>query len=284
MVEKSGVRSGRQAAPEDFGEFRTALHGQFESLSPHLKRIAEYALGEPVRFALQTAAEAARQVNVQPSTLVRFAKLFGFSGFSELQQLIRRRLIDGDLSFDARLHPRRQAQDGEGGDEEAAILDGCAAAAIRAVRRLQSSLDADALGAAVDLLSKARTVSLYGHGRGFVPAACLAHGLMERRYRCSLLDAVPGTAESDVLGMDAEDLLVAFAPADVPQPLMDSFSAASARGVPIVCIADSEFGALSRVADVYLAVPSSDEQVLAALVAHMVLAQTLVSAAPPKCP
>ena len=158
-------------APKDFGAFRTALHRQSDPLSPHLKRIAEYILGEPVRFAFQTAAEAARRVEVQPSTLVRFAKLFGFSGFSELQQLFRRRLIEGELSFDPRLRPRRKEKEGEAGSAEAVILDACADVSIRAVRRMQTHLDMEALRQAVHLLKQARAIHVFGHGRAFAVAA-----------------------------------------------------------------------------------------------------------------
>ena len=51
------------------------------------------------RFAFQTVAQVANEARVQPSTLVRFAKRFGFSGYSDLQQLFRLRLIEGERSF-----------------------------------------------------------------------------------------------------------------------------------------------------------------------------------------
>ena len=88
--------------PKDFDRLREVFQHRFERLSPHLKRIAQYALGDPGRFALQTVAETARETGVQPSTLIRFAKVFGFSGFSEMQQVFRLRLIEGAPSFRTR--------------------------------------------------------------------------------------------------------------------------------------------------------------------------------------
>ena len=49
------------APPKDFDRLREAFQHRFEGLSPHLRRIAQYALGDPNRFALQTVAETARQ-------------------------------------------------------------------------------------------------------------------------------------------------------------------------------------------------------------------------------
>ena len=59
--------------PRDFDRLREALQHQFERLSPNLQRIAQYALGDPNRFALQTVAETARETGVQPSALIRSA-------------------------------------------------------------------------------------------------------------------------------------------------------------------------------------------------------------------
>ena len=79
---------------KDFDRLQEEIQRRFESLSPHLQRIAEYALADPNRFALQTVARSARESGVQPSTLVRFAKVFGYSGFTELQQAFRTRLTE----------------------------------------------------------------------------------------------------------------------------------------------------------------------------------------------
>ena len=83
----------------DFDWLQGEIQRRFDTLSPHLKRIAEYALADPNRFALQTVAATAEAIEVQPSTLVRFAKLFEYSGFSELQRVFRVRLTEAADSF-----------------------------------------------------------------------------------------------------------------------------------------------------------------------------------------
>ena len=87
-----------------FDRLREEFQHRYEGLSPHLQRIAHFALGDPNRFALQTVAETARETDVQPSTVIRFAKVFGFSGFSEMQRVFRLRLIEGASSFRDQIH------------------------------------------------------------------------------------------------------------------------------------------------------------------------------------
>ncbi|MDZ4367183.1 MAG: hypothetical protein U0987_09195, partial [Afipia sp.] len=84
-----------EVAPETFEALRQRLRNRFDQLSPHLQRIARFALEKPNDFALNTVVVIAGDLEVQPSTLIRFAKEFGYRGFSELQRVFRLRLIEG---------------------------------------------------------------------------------------------------------------------------------------------------------------------------------------------
>ena len=64
----------------DFESLKTEIAGQFPQLSRRLKQVAEFAIANPNDMALETIATIARKAEVQPSTLIRFAKYFGFDG------------------------------------------------------------------------------------------------------------------------------------------------------------------------------------------------------------
>ena len=65
---------------------RTEIAQQYDELSPRLKQVASYVLDNPNDIALETLSVIAGRCDVQPSTIVRFAKLFGYSGASEMQR------------------------------------------------------------------------------------------------------------------------------------------------------------------------------------------------------
>ena len=135
----------RAEPPHDFDRLREEFQHRYEGLSPHLQRIAHFALGDPNRFALQTVAETARETDVQPSTVIRFAKVFGFSGFSEMQRVFRLRLIEGASSFRDQIHEHRGKLEEAAADDPSAILNGFADASVLALQHLKADIDGDAL-------------------------------------------------------------------------------------------------------------------------------------------
>ena len=86
MAEQSG---GQGAAPRDLEALKARLLLDRASLPPRLVQVAAFALDNPDEMALGTTTSIAAQASVQPSTLIRFAKRLGYSGFSDLQGVFR---------------------------------------------------------------------------------------------------------------------------------------------------------------------------------------------------
>lgn len=269
---------GEYRPPKDFGAFREMLFGHFDSLSPHLRRIAEYALGEPNRFALQTVAEVAGETGVQPSTLVRFAKEFGFSGYSELQQIFRARLLRAEHSYQERMREQETRTAAACGQDAYGALRGLSDVSVLAIEELREHVDTESLTEAVRLLREARTVHVIGRGRARSIVMCLAHGLSGLRRTCSVPDGLASTLSWQVATIDPGDLLIAVGlGADSPD-VLDAIDTARARRVPVVAITDSEISALARRSSVYFAIRDADIRPFPPLAAHVVLAQSLILA------
>ena len=73
----------------DFKALREEIATSYDDLSNRLKLIADFTLRDPSGFALRTAAVLGDEIGVAPSAIIRFAKHFGFSRFSELQSVFR---------------------------------------------------------------------------------------------------------------------------------------------------------------------------------------------------
>ena len=61
------------------------------------QRIARSSLIDPNNFALSTTAALGEALGIQPSTLIRFAKEFGYAGFSDLQRVEAGRPVTGSV-------------------------------------------------------------------------------------------------------------------------------------------------------------------------------------------
>ena len=97
-------------APVDFAALRQMMLDERRKLPKRISQVAAYSLDNPDEIAFGTAASIAASAGVQPSTLIRFARFFGFDGFTSLQSLFRERLRDRNLSYESRCrraHNRR---------------------------------------------------------------------------------------------------------------------------------------------------------------------------------
>lgn len=67
--------------------FSAELGARYSSLPPRLKQLADLVSSNPDDVAHWTVSVLAQHANVQPSTVVRFTKTFGFKGYSDFQAL-----------------------------------------------------------------------------------------------------------------------------------------------------------------------------------------------------
>src|SRR5690606_39701242 len=111
------------------------IRARFETLSPHLKRIARAALEQPNVFALSTIASIAGELEVQPSTLIRFAKEFGFAVFSDVQRIFRHRLIECAAEMREQVYEKQSSRPPANLD---AVLDSSIAALAASLEELRS--------------------------------------------------------------------------------------------------------------------------------------------------
>jgi DNA-binding MurR/RpiR family transcriptional regulator len=238
------------------------------TLPPRLAQIASYALDKPGELALGTVASIAAAANVQPSSLVRFAKTMGYGGFSDLQEIFRQRLRGAD--YEQRLERLR-----EHGSKPSMILQGFAEAAKASLVNLQSACDPAQLDSAVTLLAKAETIYLIGLKRSFPVAAYLAYAFGKLSIRNILAGGFGANELQHAASRDAV-LAVSFTP--YASETVALANAAVAQGVPLVAITDSAFSPLAQSAAAWLEAAEADFEGFRSLSATMTLAMTLAVA------
>lgn len=261
--------------PETFDALRQAIRDRFPALSPHLKRIARASLEEPNSFALNTTPVIAEALKVQPSTLIRFAKEFGYNGFSDMQRIFRQRLIEGAVSV------RDQVLDkGEpaSADDVEAVLKTAVAANMEALERLTTACDFAALGEATTMLRGARHVYVAGLRRSRPIADYLVYGLIRAERASSLLDFAGGMAGPQTSTITADDVLVAIAFTPYSAQVVETVMDAHVSGRRIVALTDHDRSPLAQHADVVLTIQNDAAHRLQPISAAIALVQTLILA------
>lgn len=268
-----------EAPPETFETLRSRIRERYDDLSPHLQRIARASLDAPNTFALNTIATISSELEVQPSTLIRFAKEFGYSGFSNLQKVFRVRLIEGAGPVREKVYSESEGKAAP--PNLGAILDKCVEAHIQALQDLRKSVPQEALVEAVGLLREAPHIYVAGLRRSRPIATYLAYGLTRSERQCSLIDFGSGMAGQQAANMGAEDILVAIAFPPYSQPVVDLVADVWLSGRRVLAITDSRDSPLIRHATASFQIGASAESQFQPISGAIGLVQALVTAIGP---
>ena len=183
-----------------------ARHGE---LSRQLQRSAAFAVENPNDMALETVVAIAERVDVQPSSLIRFAKAFDFSGFTEMQRVFRRRPVDGAPDYRERIRSIDDTAATDGNGAAAPLLRAYAEGSIAALQHLVDRIDRDNFGRAVDIMAAADTVHLAAQRRSFPVAAYLAYAMSQIGKPNIHLDGAGGMFFQQARNIQPGDALVA---------------------------------------------------------------------------
>jgi len=264
------------SAPRDFEALADALVGRRAELPKRLAQVAEYALAHPDEIAFGTAASIAAAARTNPSTLVRFARAIGYSGFSDLQAVFRSRLKARFPEYRDRLAALAPA--GGQTSEAERLVSGFAGCAVESLAALQQSVQPEDFSRAADILAGAKVIHLLGLRRAFPVACYLAYGLGKLQLRARLVDHLGALAPEQGAAIGPEDALVAVSFTPYTPTTVEVANAAAARGVPVVALTDSPFSPLAPAAAVRFDVAEADFGGFRSLSASLALAMALAVA------
>lgn len=266
------------SAPASFDTLRHRIHQAYDGLSPHLKRIAQHALDDPNAFALETVATLSGRTGVQPSTMIRFAKEFGYTGFSEMQQVFKLRLIEGAPAYRERIFEhKRQLAEATREDPLGVLQEFCDASAL-CLEHLKDTIDRDDLVRAITMLSEAEHIYVVGQRRAFPIAAYFAYGLVRLERRCQLLDFVGGMVLQQVATMRPTDLLVAVSFTEYAPSVVEVVRDAHIRGIPTLTITDLPSSPLAKHGTVWFTVDHADVHQFKPIAGAIALVQSMIIA------
>jgi DNA-binding MurR/RpiR family transcriptional regulator len=263
------------APSRTFDALRHEIRNRFADLSPHLQRIARASLEEPNSFALNTTPVIAASLGIQPSTLIRFAKEFGFAGFSDLQRVFRQRLIEGEANVREKVLAKAELT---ATHDMRAILEESLRANTDVIAQLAGTCDIARLTEAAQILRRSRHVYVASLRRSRPIGDYLVYGLLRGERAASLLDFAGGMAGPQIATFGADDVLVAIAFPPHSKPVVDVVMDAHVSGRRIIAITDSEQSPLARLAQVALFVPSDNPSRLQPIAGTIALVHALLTA------
>jgi DNA-binding MurR/RpiR family transcriptional regulator len=256
-----------------YDDLAHAITDAYPQLSNRLQGIARFALGNPDAMALSTVAEISRGAEVPPSAVIRFANALGYSGFSELQQIYRERLVARSVTYRERIEEMRRT-----GGDEGHVLPQLVDSSIRELERLREHLEPRRLHAASELVLGADAVFLLAQRRAFPVAAYLAYGLAQLEIPAFLLDSVAGMLRQQIGAIRRGNVLIAASFRNYSAEVIEAAELAHKQGAVVIAITDQTVSPLVRFARVTLLVGDDPTVQFRSLVAPLCAAQALVMA------
>jgi DNA-binding MurR/RpiR family transcriptional regulator len=265
-------------APDNLESLRSDIARRYDDLSPRLKQVASYVLDNPNDIALETLAVIAQRCHAQPSTIVRFAKVFGYRGASEMQRLFRDEILAAapSPSYSERIRQFQERSDEVDWSSPHNVMREFAESNIIALEHLREAVPKEDLNRSLELMQRAHTVYLAGVRRAFPVTAYLAYSLSHVEKRAFLLDGVAGMTAEQSLMMNAGDLVIAVSFRPYASETLAVVERAATNKTPLVVISDSRLSPVGKEADVCFEIKDAEVRQFRSLTASMCLAQTLV--------
>lgn len=244
------------------GSYAERIRAARPTLSKSFQRLADYILDSYVQAALMTASELAHQVDVDSATVVRFAQALNYSGFPELQDEIKARVIQ-----DLMLRPKETAQP----DSLPALTNLAFQELGEAMERKRRMLDSAPLEALLAALGKARKALILPDAQGQFIVDELRRHLQAVGITSLILPRDDrGLARGLSIAQDGDLLLVIDMQNESPL-IAAALAQAKAAGLPTACIVGSASFDAARRAEIVIEVQSQEDSdhapvVLAAMV------------------
>ena len=206
--------------------------------------IADHLAGSFDTAAFSTLAGLARDCGVSETSILKFASLLGYSGFSDMQRALQS-VVHNKISMSKRLDMVTDL-----GSDSTAILQMIMQKGIEGLKRTMSSIDPGHFRAAVELLAGAKRVFLFGSRSSFYLVQFFALELGWIRDDVFALSTQ--TPNFDAMAELREgDVFLCISMPRYLRSTTNAISYAAKAGIPTIAITDS----LSSPLIPYAAVP-----------------------------
>ena len=257
-------------------QLESQIRDRYESLSKRLKQVAKYILDNSNSIVFDTVAVIAERADVPPSTLIRFANAFGYSGFNEMKQIFRENLMEETVNYSERamlfdkIDPENATQ---GAPNE--ILNVFAQANNQALLQLANQTFREQLESAVEMLHSANNIFIIGLKRSFSVASYLNYALHHLNCHSYIIDGLGGMFEEQLNLIKPGDVVVAISFSPYAKETLNIMNAVAKNSVKQISITDSQISPLVGFSDVSFIVKEAQVSGFRSQCATMTLVQTL---------
>ncbi|SNS58156.1 transcriptional regulator, RpiR family [Anaerovirgula multivorans] len=241
----------------------------YQEFTPTEKKIANYVMENGDEIVSLSAAELGEQVGTSAPSVVRFARKLGYTGFQEMKL---------GLAKDAVLQDRQQDKVYEAvsiHDSTKEIIYKIGQENMNAIEETSSLLDEDAVTEAIDAMTKARHINIYGVAASGLVGLDFQYKLMRINKRSSMyMDS--HTQLASAIHMGKEDVAVGISHSGRTLEIFKAMGTAKKRGATTISITKYGKNPLSDLADINLFTASVEKNLRTGAIASRIAQLTII--------
>lgn len=241
-------------------------------LSPTERRVTDHVLAHPQDVIFQSAVQIAHATRTSDATVIRTARVLGFSGLPELKHALGAILLTETHPASRLASKITVVRDSTTGG----VLSTVGEDAIERIEETVRQFDAEAFDAAMDLLDGAGTVATFGVGLSQVAADYLATRLVRLGIRAEEWRGMGFALADDLMRLREGDAVVLFAPGRFAPEVQVIVEHAAKVGATSVLVTDSLHVRMGEQVDVVLLAPMSASRMSGELLTASIVCDALV--------
>lgn len=225
-------------------DFLTNLNQHFDSFTHSQKLTANYLTDHMTEFAFSTLESLAEKIDVSTTTIIRFSRVLGYKGFSEMQRDIQAELKQKE-SLPGRLADMPTISDNH-------LLRESFENDMKNIRKtLEVQRDED-LRKAIEIISGAKNIYVLGMRSSFAVAHYMASQLGEIKKHVNLIQSIGMIYPEEIVGAGEGDVCIAYLFPRYSKVAATMISWLREHGARVVLITSMNYGAVSSYGDVIL--------------------------------
>ncbi|MEV6635050.1 MurR/RpiR family transcriptional regulator [Actinoplanes sp. NPDC051470] len=222
--------------------------GLLPSLSPAERRVAEVIIEEAATAARLTISDLAARARSSETTVIRFCRAMGFSGYPQLRLTLA---AEAGRAADLAADEEAIGGDISETDDLGQVVKKIAFADARAVEETATQLDVAVLEQVVALVAVARRVDIYGVGASAFVAADFQQKL-HRIGRIAYAWSDMHMALTSAALLDERDVAFGISHTGTTVDTIEAFAEAGKHGARTVALTNFPKSPITRVADLVL--------------------------------
>ena len=248
------------------------IYKSYDNFTNSEKAIADYILNYFNDIVYDTLNTLAQKIGVSTTSIIRFAKEMGFSGYSELQESIRDYTKSDDPYNVVKNFKQLENED------MAKLFENSLNKDIENLKNTIHSIPKLDLENAINLLVESRYVYVIGANDSFTMAYYMALRLSQVRESVRLLQPVGGMYPMEIATSNEEDLLVAYLFPSYSLNTINIINKARINGTKVLIITANDTSKIKPYSDIILPTYVHGFGVRESLIAPLSLSDYLASA------